>query len=339
MDLERYRRQSVLPEIGEEGQRRLHVARAVVLGCGALGAAAATMLARAGVGRLTVVDRDLVDRSNLQRQILFDEADVAANLPKAEAARRKLLAANPDIAVEGVVADIDPTNVEALVAGADLVLDGSDNFDLRLLANEACVRAGLPFVHGAVLGSYGVQFTVVPGRTACLECVVGEAPAPGAVPTCETAGVLAPAVLAVASLQVAEALKLLTGNAARLRPTLLSFDLWTGDRAELTPDRDPDCPVCGHGRFDRLDGLRAPPPRPLCGRNTVLVAATPGTRVGLAGIAARLPPEAAAQVDGDVLTFTLDGCRVALFPDGRAIVQGTPDPARARGLLARWIGM
>jgi adenylyltransferase/sulfurtransferase len=339
VDPTRYARQTCLPEIGEEGQRRLLASRVVVMGCGALGGACATMLARAGVGRLVVVDRDIVDRSNLQRQVLFDESDVASGLPKAEAARVKLRAANPDISVESVVADVDASNVLAIVGGADLVVDGADNLDLRLLVNEACVKLGVPFVHGAVLGAYGVQFTVVPGSTACYACLFDPEPAPGTLPTCEAAGVLAATVVHVASLQVAEAMKLLTGNSHRLRGTLASRDLWTGDAAELSPRRRPDCVVCGHRRFDRLEGRAGSRTTVLCGRDTVMVSPPAPGRVDLASVASRLPPGACVAANPHALTFVADGCRVALFPDGRAIVSGTNDPARARGLLARLVGL
>jgi len=342
VDDSRYVRQVALPEVGVEGQRRLGASRVVVMGCGALGAAAANLLARAGVGRLVLVDRDFVERSDLQRQALYDEDDVAADLPKAEAARRKLARANPDIAIDAVVADVDRGRVEPLVAGADLVVDGADNFDLRFLVNEACVKAGVPWVHGAVLGSYGVQWTVVPGETACLACLVDKAPAAGVVPTCETAGVMSPAVAAVAALQVAEALKLLTGNRHRLRGTLVAFDLWANTRSEVRVARftgDPGCPVCVEGRFDRLEGRVGLSTSVLCGRDVVQVSSPPGTAVPLAAVAARLPPATRPTFNAFLLRFEVDGCRVTLFPDGRAIVQGTADPARARAILAKHVGL
>jgi adenylyltransferase/sulfurtransferase len=336
--LERHRRHCVLPEFGEDGQRRVAASSVVVFGCGALGGAAAMLLARAGVGRLVVVDRDLPERVNLHRQVLFDEADVDASLPKAEAAARKLRSANAEVVVEGVVADVDRTNVEALARDATLVVDGADNFELRLLANEACVRQGIPWVHGAVAGTYGVQWTVLPGQTACFSCLVEDAPPAGSVPTCETAGVFSPTVLAVASLQAAEALKVITGNAHRVRRTLLSFDLWTGERAEVEVARSPACPACVLGRFDHLEGRKGSRTTVLCGGDQVQVSAGPGARPSLDEVAARLPADANARMSPYVLRFSADGLEVALFPDGRAIVRGTTDPARARAVLAKRLG-
>ena len=253
-DRERYRRQVRLEGIGEEGQRRIRQASVLVAGCGGLGSVAAMLLARAGVGRLVLADRDVVERTNLNRQVLYDDAD--AGTPKATLAARRLQAANPDVRCEAVVATLDRTNVPGLVDGVDLVVDGADNYDLRFVLNEACVRAGRPFVSGAAVGTYGVQFTVLPGVTACYACVVDEAPAPGSWPTCETAGILGTVSALVATLQATEALKVLAGREDQVRRTLWAIDPWAGTHAEVALERRTDgdgCPVCVQRRFDRLN--------------------------------------------------------------------------------------
>jgi adenylyltransferase/sulfurtransferase len=339
VDLQRYRRQIVLPGFGEAAQDRLSSATVTVLGCGAIGAAGASVLARAGVGTLRLVDRDWVDRSNLQRQCLFDEDDVAADLPKAEAARRKLARANPEVRIEAVVVDVDRASVRSLVDGTDLVLDGADNFELRLLANEACVAAGVPWVHGAVLGTYGIQWTMLPGETACYACLVETVPPPGAVPTCETAGVLASTVLAVSALQTAEALKILTGNRDRVRRTLAAFDLWDGHRTEVAVGRAGNCAVCGQRRFDRLEGKGAGSATTLCGRNAVQIPAPTGVSLDLDVVAARLSGTGRVRHNRFLLRLEVEDLEITLFPDGRIVVGGTAEPGRARAMVARYLGM
>lgn len=243
--LSRYRRHMALAGFEEEGQRRLLKSNVVIMGCGGLGSFAALLLARAGVGHLTLVDRDRVERHNLHRQVLYEDADCGRL--KVEAAREKLLRANPEVRVDAVMADVSEDNVEALVEGADLVMDGADNFEMRLLFNAMCVKHDIVWVHGAIVGAYGLQMTVIPGETACLACLLPDLPEPGAVPTAETAGTLSSAVAVVAAYQVTEAIKVLTGNLHRVRRTLMSFDLWENTRAEVTVRRrvlgDP-CPVC-----------------------------------------------------------------------------------------------
>jgi len=247
-ELARYRRQMALTGFDEDGQRRLLKSNVVIMGCGGLGSFGALLLARAGVGHLTLVDRDRVERHNLHRQVLYDDAD--AGRLKVEAARERLLRANPEIQVDAVLADVSEKNVEELVQGADLVMDGADNFEMRFLMNAMCVKHGIPWVHGAVVGAYGLQMTILPGETACLACLLPGLPEPGSFPTGETVGTLSSAVAAVSAYQVTEAIKILTGNLQRIRRTLISFDLWDNSRAEVAVQRrvlgDP-CPVCvGH---------------------------------------------------------------------------------------------
>jgi len=253
--IDRYARQVALPGLGAEGQHRLSVSRVVVVGCGALGGFASTMLVRAGVGDVVVVDRDTPERTNLHRQVLYDEADVDAGTPKAIAAAHRLAAMNREVRVTPVVAHADGDNLEAMVRGADLVVDGADNFALRFAVNEACVRHGIPWVHGGILGTVGQQFTILPGRTACYACLVEEEPAPGAAPTTVTHGVLPGIVAVVAGIQVAEGIKVLTGRLDDLRGTLLTIDLWTTRWTEMRIPRHTDgagCPVCVRRQFPRL---------------------------------------------------------------------------------------
>jgi adenylyltransferase/sulfurtransferase len=332
-DRDRYSRQIRFSGIGERGQQALLDAHAVVVGCGALGTFHAAALARAGVGRLTIVDRDYVEWSNLQRQWLFEELDAAEGMPKAAAAARRLAAINSGIRVDARIADLTPSNAAELLAGADVILDGTDNFEARFLINDFAVSRGLPWIYGASVGSYGIAMPVLPGRTACLRCVY-PAPPSGAQPTCETAGVLNAVVSAIASVQVGDALRVLTGafdGPARIT----TMDLWKGGIRQIdAPDRDPDCPCCGRGEYPFLEeSSRGPVTR--CGRNAVQVAGTPHD---LAGLAARLAPLGEVRSNEFVVRFTAGAHELTVFADGRAIVKGTADPGIARGLYARYIG-
>jgi molybdopterin/thiamine biosynthesis adenylyltransferase len=334
---DRHSRQTRFAPIGPGGQERLRRARVLVAGCGALGGAAAEQLCRAGVGHLRLVDRDLVDSSNLQRQTLFTSADAEAALPKVVAARARLAAIDAGVAVEAIVAEIGGDNIRALVAGCDLVIDGSDNFPLRHLVNEACCEAGVPWIYAACVGAYAVSLPIVPGETPCLRCLQDQLPAAGESPTCDSVGIIAPAVHLAAAWQVAEALKLLVGDLAALRRDLVAADLWAGtwQRLRLDGARDPSCPVCGpHPSYP---ALRAPggPAIVLCGRDAVQVASRgPADLAALAaglGPALRLAnPHLVRWVDGDLLG--------TCFRDGRVVVQGTGDLLRAAAFRDRWLG-
>src|SRR6184192_1921051 len=273
--LERYSRQMRFYGIGEEGQRRLLNSHVTLCGCGALGTVLANALVRAGVGYLRLVDRDFIETNNLQRQVLFDEHDVAENLPKAEAAARKLAAINSSVQVQPVVTDIDRTNILELVQDADLILDGTDNFEIRYLINDAAVKLGKPWVYGGCIGSHGQTMTILPGQTPCLRCVFEAAPAPGEAGTCETAGVLSPIVNIVASFQATEAIKILTGRLDKVNRELLYFDVWenTQRRIKIAPLLGKvDCPCCRRRRFEWLEGEQGSHTTSLCGRNAVQVA-------------------------------------------------------------------
>ncbi len=348
---ERYSRQILFSGIGADGQQRLRTAHAAVVGVGATGAAAAGLLARAGVGRLTLVDRDFVEPSNLQRQVLFDEQDARDALPKAEAARRHLLRVNGDVEVNAQVADVTPNSIEGLLAGAELVLDCTDNFETRYLLNDLCVRDGRPWIYTAAVGAYAATMNVLPRvdggpeapawrakaePTACLACLFPAAPE-GEVQTCETAGVLGPAVNLAASIAVAEAMKFLTGQPERMRRTLLSHDLWSGERSEISAGKPrADCLVCGAREFRALAG-EGRPQITLCGRNSVQIHEH-RRLLDLEALQQRLRPLGEVRANGLLLRFSYPPYTLTVFPDGRALVQGTTDTGLARSLYARFLG-
>ncbi len=341
---ERYSRQVLFAHIGEAGQRRLLASRAALVGCGALGTAVANLLVRAGVGRLRLIDRDFVEPSNLQRQTLFDEADAQAALPKAIAAERRLRAINSGVVVEGVVADLTSRNAEELLAGHDLILDGTDNFETRFLVNDAAVKLGLPWIYGAVVGSYGVTMTIRPGATACLACLLetggGAADsqrAPQAEDTCDTVGVLASAAGVIASIEAAEAMKLLVGTQETEGARLVSFDVWSGKYQSVGVARDPECRACVRRDFRYLQG-QAQPRVTMCGRDSVQIHEK-SRSLDLPAISQRLSAVAADVRQNDfLLRFRVAPHEITVFADGRAIIKGTRDPAIARSLYARYLG-
>jgi len=344
--LSRYSRQVLFEKIGVDGQRRLGQSHALLVGCGALGTVLANTLVRAGVGHLRICDRDYIERDNLQRQVLFDEADIAANLPKAQAAAAKLARINSDVAVEAVVADVNHTNIERLAEGADLILDGTDNFETRFLINDLAVKTNRPWVYGAVIGATGLCMTIVPGDTPCLRCVFEEAPPPEMNPTCDTAGVLGSAVNVVASLQAVEAIKLLAGRRDEINRHLVQIDVWSGRFVNLNVSAvggQGDCPCCKQRRFSYLSGERAAATTALCGRNAVQVRAGAGATeaVDFAAIARKLEPVVSQPVEYNryLLRAVVDGHELTLFPDGRAIIKGTDDLDKARTLYAKYVGM
>jgi adenylyltransferase/sulfurtransferase len=338
-DVERFSRQTRFAPLGSAGQERLAAARIVVVGCGALGGAAALALVRAGVGHVRLIDRDVPEVSNLPRQVLFDEADVAAGLPKAVAATRHLERMNSAARIEPVVADLTAVNVADLLTGHDLVVDGTDNFEARFLVNELCCRERIPWVHGGAIGAEGRVLAVVPGASACLRCLVPEPPAPGSLPTCETAGVLGPAVLVVGAVQAMEAIRLLVGGPAAGN-RLLVCDLW--DQAWRTVDLAPlaaaGCPTCRGGDYPWLEGRIGSRPAVLCGRDAVQVAAA-GGRVDLAVVAERLAAVAPVTANPWIVRAQVEpGIELAVFADGRALVSGTREEVRARAIVARYLG-
>jgi molybdopterin/thiamine biosynthesis adenylyltransferase len=333
-DGERYSRQILFRGIGKAGQQRLLDARVVVVGCGALGSFQAGALARAGVGRLRIIDRDYVELSNLQRQWLFDQCDVEQGLPKSVAAARRLAAINSDIRIEPVVADLVPGNANDLLGESDLILDGTDNFETRYLINDYAVSSARPWVYGAAVGSYGICMAVIPGKTACLRCVYPDPP-PGAQPTCETAGVLGSITALIASLQVSEAIKILCGGEPSRKIT--TVDVWTGDIRQIAePGPEPLCPACGLLQFPYLNGERRAPVS-LCGRDAVQIHERERP-LDLRDLAERLAPLGLVRANEFALRFETPPYLLTIFPDGRAIVKGTTDVGVARSLYARYIG-
>lgn len=342
--LARYSRQVLFEKIGTEGQRRLGEARVLLVGCGALGTVLASTLVRAGVGHLRICDRDYIERDNLQRQVLFDEADIAANLPKAQAAAAKLAQINSDVAVEGIVTDVNHTNIERWADGADLILDGTDNFETRFLINDLAVKTHRPWVYGAVIGATGLCMTIVPGETPCLRCVFEEAPPPEMNPTCDTAGVLGSAVNVVASLQAVEAIKLLAGRADEINRHLVQIDVWSGRFVNLnvsSASERGECPCCKHRKFPYLAGETAGTATTLCGRNAVQIRASGNATVDFAALARKLETVAAQPVQFNryLLRAVFGAYDLTLFPDGRAIIKGTDNPDKARTLYAKYIGV
>ena len=337
--MSRYSRQELFAGIGPEGQKRLRASRVLVVGCGALGSALSETMVRAGVGALTVVDRDFVEPSNLHRQSLFEEEDARRGLPKAAAAEARLRRLNSEVEVRGLVADVSAENADTLVRGADLVLDGTDNFETRYLVNDVCVRARVPWVYGACVGSYGLALLVRPGASPCLRCVLGDRPAPGEAATCDTAGVVAPIVQVIAGIQGAEAFKVLSGRMESLLPGLVTVDLWAGsfDVTDLR-HQAPSCPACTAGRFDYADSPRGSSAAVLCGRDAVQIHAVPGTRVDLPGLASRLRAAGTVVANEHLVRFQANGADLVVFADGRVIVKGVSDAAQARSVYAKYVG-
>jgi molybdopterin/thiamine biosynthesis adenylyltransferase len=333
---ERYSRQVLFRGIGVEGQRKLAASRLAIVGCGATGSALASLLARAGVGTIRIIDRDYVEPSNLQRQSLFDEADAAESMPKAIAAARRIAAFNSEIVIEPRVDDLTPTNIEVLLETVQLILDGTDNFETRYLINDFAVKYSVPWIYTAAVGSYGVTLNVLPGETACLACIFSDPPQ-GTFETCETAGILNSAVSLAASIAATEAVKLLVGAENWLRRTLLSFDVWRNERAEVAADTPrAGCRACGEHEFPHLSGAGRPHIT-LCGRNSVQIHEC-HRPIDLAQMSERLKPLGAVRHNDFVLKFWHDPYEMTLFPDGRAIIKGTVDKTVARSLYARFVG-
>ncbi|MDQ7780057.1 MAG: ThiF family adenylyltransferase [Planctomycetota bacterium] len=337
MIVDRYARQLILREIGPEGQERLRKGRVLIAGCGALGTNAAQLLLRAGVGRLRIVDRDFVEQDNLHRQVLFDETDANERRPKAIAACSRLKQVNSQAELEPVVADMTPRTIEKLLTCVDVVVDATDNMETRFLLNDACVKNGVSWVYGGAVGTVGMTMTVVPGKTACLRCVMESPPAAGVLPTCETMGVLNAAPAAVAAFEAAEAMKVLVGR-DKTGDTILYFDVWQRTMQSFAVARRADCPACGKGEYEFLAGAREGWVVCLCGRNAVQVTPADEAALDLARLKDALSPYGRAEFNGYLLSLKTDDKELVIFPDGRAIVKGTTDEALARTLYARYIG-
>lgn len=338
-DFARYLRQTIFPGIGVAGQQKLLAARVVVIGCGATGTVIANHLARAGVGHLTVVDRDFIELNNLQRQLLFDEHDLAENMPKAVAAERKLRAINSDIEVRGLVTDVNAENIEALIAGATVVMDGTDNFETRYILNDACLKHNLPWIYTGAVATYGMSQTIIPGQTACLRCLFNDVPPPGTSATCDTAGVVGPVVSAIASVSATEAIKLIVGQ-GELNRGIIHFDVWFNTFEQFaTGGPRADCPACQQRNFEFLNQEKGGQTVHLCGRDAVQIRIAGGGKLPLAELAEQLAGVSQITARNDyLLRFRVEDYEITVFADARAIIKGTEDESVARGLYAKYIG-
>lgn len=336
---DRYSRQILFSEIGERGQQRLRRSRALIIGCGALGSLQAEMLARAGIGGLLIVDRDFVEFSNLHRQTLFTEEDARERTPKAVACAAHLGAINSEVEVQSRIADVNTSNIEELLDDCDLVLDGTDNFSTRYLINDACVKHGVAWIYGAAVGAYGLTMTVLPRETPCLRCLFPDVPRAGSGPTCDTAGVIMPIIATVVAVQVAEALKILTGRRQALHRSLMQFDLWRNEwRRVPLGAPDGECPVCNGTSYPALEAEAADQIVVLCGRDAVQITPLNRGRLNLAELFERFRTVGEAQANPYLVRVQVGDYELTVFEDGRAIVRGTEDAARARALYARYVG-
>lgn len=335
--MRRYARHMVLEEIGEEGQRRLQSARVVVVGLGALGGHIATHLARAGVGYIRLIDRDIVEEENLQRQVLYGEDDVRAGLPKAVAAARRLASINSSIKVDPQIADLSSSNAHTLLSDCEVVLDGTDNLETRFLINDFCIRYGVPWVFGAVLATSGLVAPIIPEKTPCLRCIFKQIPPPAVLPTCQTYGVLNTAPALVAALQTTLAYRIMLGKP--INPKLLFVDIWKPAFFDVEIAKWRECPTCAKREFEFLKGGGGSRVFALCGRNAVQINPPSPVTLDLASLKARLERYAAVEDAGFFLRVHVEGCELFVFPDGRVMVKGTTDPKIARSLVSRHIGM
>ena len=336
---ERYSRQILFREIGKSGQEKLLNSRVLLVGCGALGASHAEILARAGVGFMRIVDRDFVEFTNLQRQTLYSESDARERLPKAIAARNRLAAINSEIQIEAIVADVNHSNIESLVKDVDLILDGTDNFQIRYLVNDACVKFGKPWIYGAAVSAYGTTMTIFPGETPCLRCIFEEMPASGSAPTCDTAGVIQPIISSISAIQTTEALKILSGNREKLHKSLMQIDVWNNDWRKIrlgAPNED--CETCARRNFEFLDAAQTEFSAVLCGRDAVQIAPPRAGTIDLPQLAERLKNLGEVKQNEYLVRFTAGENELTVFADARAIIRGTDDISTARSLYAKYIG-
>lgn len=339
---DRYARQVLFYGIGKEGQKTLMEKNVVLIGCGALGCTSANLLVRSGVRCLKIIDRDYIEESNLQRQSLFDEEDIKKNLPKAIAAQKKLQKANSRIQIESFVSDLNPSNIEAFLQDAHLVVDGTDNFETRFLINDYCVKHGIPWIYGACIGSMGLTMNIIPSKTPCFRCMLDTLPPFGTYGTCDTEGIIAPIASLIASIQVAEALKILTNNYDALSKGLLKIDLWRNEvkrmHTEDIKDRT-DCITCKQNQFEFLTKDRYSMTTSLCGRNAIQILHPNGSKLVLAKLAERLEKAGEVSYNSFLLRLKIGKYELTVFPDGRSIISGTNDIAAAKGLYAKYIGM
>lgn len=336
---ERYSRQIIAPVIGEEGQRKLMASSVLLVGCGGLGSTVATILVRAGVGKLRIIDRDFVDITNLQRQILFEEEDVSSNIPKAVLAEKKLNKVNREAKIEGIVADFNPTNAESLAKGVDLIIDGLDNMEGRFLLNDLSVKMGIPWIYGTCLSTYGMTFNIIPGKTPCFRCIYDNLGTTTL--TCETVGIIGPIAVLVASIQSAEAIKFLTGKEDNLRKELLFIDLWKNEfeKIPISHLKRDDCPACGKKNFEFLEGENISSTVSLCGSNSVQINPPFAKFIDLEKTVENLKPYGIVFFNEYLVKLFYESYEITIFKDGRAIIKGTSDPSIAKSLYSKFVGM
>jgi adenylyltransferase/sulfurtransferase len=335
----RYSRQILFPQIGNVGQKKLLRARVLLVGCGALGASHAEMLGRAGVGFIRIVDRDFVEFSNLQRQTLFSEEDARERLPKAIAAKNRLEKINSEVETEAIITDVNNSNIESLVKDVDLVLDGTDNFRVRYLVNDACVKLNKPWVYGAAVSSYGTTMTIIPKQTPCLRCIFEEIPAAGSSPTCDTAGVIQPIIATISAIQVSESLKILVGKTGKLHRSLMQFDVWENDWRKIKLGKaNKDCRTCGENDFEFLKASNQDFLTTLCGRDAIQIQPPNSARIDLRVLAEKLKGLGEIKINEYLLRICIDEFEITVFKDSRAIIKGTDDQTIARSVYAKYIG-
>ena len=337
---ERYSRQILFQQIGKSGQKELLNSRVLLVGAGALGAAHAEMLARAGVSFLRIVDRDFVEFSNLQRQTLYSESDARARLPKAIAAKNRIAEINSEIEVEAIIADINHSNVEGFVKDVDLIIDGTDNFQIRYLVNEACVKNNKIWIYGAAVSSYGATMTIIPHQTPCLRCIFEEMPSAGSAATCDTAGVIMPIIAMISAVQITEALKILTGKTDALHESLMQFDVWRNDWRKIKlGNPNADCAVCGQRIFELLDAQNADFAAVLCGRDAVQIQPPNASQIDLQNLAGKLKNVGEIKINEYLLRLKVENYELTVFKDARAIIRGTDDISTARSIYAKYVGV
>ena len=338
----RYARQVLFYGIGKEGQKTMMEKTVVLAGCGALGCTSANLLVRSGIKHLRIIDRDYLEESNLQRQSLFDEEDIKQNFPKAVAAQKKLQKINSLIQIESLVADLNPSNIDTLLRQVHLVVDGTDNFETRFLINDYCVKNGIPWIYGACIGSTGLTMNIIPSKTPCFRCILGTIPLFGTYGTCDTEGIIAPIASMIASIQVAEALKILTNNHDALSKGLLRIDLWRNEIKRMHTEEikgETDCITCNQNYYEFLSKDRYSMTTTLCGRNAVQILHPDGSSLDLPKLAERLAKAGEVSYNSFLLRLKTEKYEMAVFPDGRSVISGTNDIATAKGLYAKYIGM
>ncbi len=336
---DRYSRQMITSVIGEEGQSKLLKSSILLIGCGGLGSAIATILVRAGVGKLRIVDRDFVEITNLQRQILFDEDDISSNIPKAVLAEKKLVRMNRDVRIEGIVADFNPANAESLAEGVDLIIDGLDNMEGRFLINDLSVKRGIPWIYGTCLSTYGMTFNIIPGKTPCLRCIYDKFENRSL--TCETVGIIGPIAVLIASIQSTEAMKILTGNENDLRNDLLFVDLWKNEfeKIPISHLKKEDCPACGRGKFEFLGGKNISSTVSICGNESIQVNPPLSKSIDIEKSVENLKRYGTVIFNEYLVKLFYENYEITIFKDGRAIIKGTSDSSIAKSLYSKFVGM